>query len=220
MRGISFEHKKGASIVSEPSIKGSTFQGVIDDLHLAIEQGDISMADAEARLESADRPFHETEMKANPASWYPIESYRRIVELLLEVVGHGDPAYLLARGAKSAVRLRDSGVYHQVEYVGRINEARRNTQNTLVELQRQLRLIVTLARSIYNFGNWDVEVDDEILRVVVTDARALPDVSIPTIVGFMNKMGEFSDSPTPVHWTEKRVSPSRVEFSMSSLGDQ
>jgi hypothetical protein len=202
--------------MSEPCIKGSTFQGVVDDLHLAIAQGDISTEDAEARLEPAELPYLEPGMKANPASWYSIGSYRRIVELLLDVVGHGDPAYLIARGEKSAVLLRDAGVYQQVEYVGRINKARRNTEDTLGELQRQLRLIVTLARSIYNFGEWGVEVDDEQLCVVVTEARALPDVAVLTIVGFMNQMGEFSDSPTPVRWTENRVTPNRVEFTMSS----
>lgn len=203
--------------MSEPSIKGSTFQGVIDDLHLAIAQGYISAEETETRLEPTEIPYLDPEMKVNPASWYSIESYRRIVELLFDVVGHGDTDYLLARGAKSAVRLRDSGVYQQVEYVGRINKARRNTQSTLIELQRQLRLIVTLARSIYNFGEWDVEVEDDLLRVVVNDARALPDIAILTIVGFMDKMGEFSDSPTPVRWTGNRVSPNRVEFTMSSL---
>ncbi len=206
--------------MSEPSIKGSTLQGVIDDLHQAIAQGHISIEDAEARLEPAEFPLLEPAMKANPVSWYPIESYRRVVELLLDVVGHGDTAYLIARGARSAVRLRDMGVYQQVEYVGRINEARRNTPNRLVELQRQLRLIVTLARSIYNFGAWEVEVAGDLLRVVVTDARALPNIAIPTIVGFMNQMGEFSDSPTPVHWEGERVSPNRVAFTMSSpLGE-
>jgi hypothetical protein len=206
--------------MSEPSIKGSTFQGVIDDLHQAITQGQISLEDAEARLGSAELPFLDREAKANPASWYSIESYRRIVELLLDVVGGGDDAYLIERGAKSAVRLRDAGVYQQVEYVGRINESRRNTQDTLVELQRQLRLIVTLARSIYNFGEWDVEVEGDLLRVVVTDARSLPNIAVLTIVGFMNKMGEFADSPTPARWRGDRVTLNRVEFTMLSSVDE
>ncbi len=201
--------------MSEPSIKGTTFQGVIDDLHAAVAQGVVSIEEAEARLDPAEVPFLDPETKANPASWYSIESYRRMVELLLDVVGNGDLAYLTGRGEQAAIRLRDAGVYQQVEYVGRINEARGDRENTLAELKRQLRLIVTLARSIYNFGEWDVEVDGEQLRVVVTDARALPDISVLTIEGFMNQMSEFSDSPTPARWTSCRPSVSRIEFAMS-----
>jgi len=201
--------------MSVPSIKGSTFQGVIDDLHAAIAQGSISADQAEARLDRAEVPYLDPEMKTNPASWYPIDSYRRMVELLLDVVGHGDRGYLIGRGERAAIRLRDAGVYQQVEYVGRINEARGGRASTPDELKRQLRLIVTLARSIYNFGEWDVEVDGDRLRVVVNDARALPDISVLTIEGFMNKMGEFSDSPKPIRWVGHRPSASRVEFSMA-----
>lgn len=202
--------------MSEPSIKGSTFQGVVEDLHAAIAQGDISLEDAETRLEPADHPFLDPEMKTLPGSWYPIESYRRVVELLLDVVGHGDSAYLVKRGENAAVRLHEAGFYQQLEYVGRINESRGGGKTTLLSLKSQLRLIISVARSIYNFGEWNVEVDNDRLRIVVSDARALPDISVLTIEGFMNKMGEFSDSPTPVRWESQRPSRERVEFTMSA----
>jgi len=202
--------------MSEPSIKGSTFQGVIDDLHAAIAAGRIGVEQCEARLEASDHVYLDPNRKILPASWYPIESYRRLVELLLDVEGHGDRAYLIRRGENAAVRLHDAGVYQQLDYVGRINESRRGGDNSLSTLQRQLRLIVTVARSIYNFGNWEVEVQDDRLLVIVSDAMALPDVSVLTIEGFMNKMGEFSDSPKPVRWTSQRPSRDRVEFRMTA----
>ena len=44
----------------------------------------------------------------------------------------------------------------------------------------------------------------------------MPELSILIIQGFMNKIGEFSDSPNSIHWVGARVSPDCVVFSMAA----
>ena len=99
--------------MAAPSIKGSAFQSVVSDLVGLIEAGRISRETAEARLEADDLRLLDD--KILPGVWYPIASYRRMTELLWEVEGNRAPAYLMARGARSAERLFEAGLYQQMQ---------------------------------------------------------------------------------------------------------
>ena len=66
--------------VSARCIKGTGFQSVIDDLQRLRETGDLSEAELGKALETQDLPLLSTGVQ--PGSWYPIDSYRRMLVLL------------------------------------------------------------------------------------------------------------------------------------------
>jgi len=76
-------------MATAPSIKGSAFSSVIDDVRRLRDEGRLGSDELEARLEAADLAL--IDEKIQTALWYPIESYRRLSELLLDVEGGGDP---------------------------------------------------------------------------------------------------------------------------------
>jgi len=92
--------------MAEPSVKGSIFRGVLDDLARVREEGRLSA-------------------EANPASWYPMESYARITQLLGDVEGAGKDSYFVERGRASARRLIKAGLYQQLAFLPRWNERTR-----------------------------------------------------------------------------------------------
>ena len=86
-----------------PSIKGTAFQSVAEDVRRLAASGRVSREALEARLEADDLRL--LDEKVAPGLWYPLSTYRRLTEVLLEVEGRGDPAYVVRRGARAAERL-------------------------------------------------------------------------------------------------------------------
>ena len=97
-----------------PSIKGSALARWWRTCARCATAGGISADQLEARLEAADLAL--LDGKVQPALWYPIESYRRLTELLLDLAGRGDPHYVADRGARAAQRLWESGLYVQLQH--------------------------------------------------------------------------------------------------------
>ena len=95
-----------------PSIKGTAFQALGADLSDLIRSGRTPREAVEARLEAED--LRVLEAKIVPGLWYPLACYRRMTELLWEIEGGRDPAHLLARGARTAERLFEAGLYQQM----------------------------------------------------------------------------------------------------------
>lgn len=199
-----------------PSIKGSAFEGVIADLRALLEHGALSRGELEARLQAEDLAY--LDEKILHSSWYPIESYRRLVELLRDMAGGGRDAYLEQRGEEAAQRLADAGVYQQLDYVkNRTGTSAGSTvEAELDQLARSLRLILTLWRTLFNFGAFAVERADEPgrLLVIVTDAEALPEVAVKVIQGFMNRATELARGERAYGWEGRRESPERVVYRM------
>ena len=164
------------AFVDAPAIKGSAFGAVVTDLNCAIEQGRISRDEVEARLEPGDIPVLDS--KAVVSSWYPIETYRRLAELLVDVEGRGRPAYLRERGARAAERLFAAGVYQQLRFG---DERAQELQGGGEKWgQRDGAIMATLAGAIFNFSRWRFEVVDAARRIYlieVTEALALPEVA-------------------------------------------
>src|SRR5687768_11501021 len=99
---------------TRPSIKGSALSSVVEDVRALRDTGRLSAE----RLESSLAPEHLALLddKVQAALWYPIDAYRRLTELLLEVSGRGDPQYVVDRGQRAAQRLWESGLYVQLQH--------------------------------------------------------------------------------------------------------
>lgn len=160
-----------------PSIKGSAVSALVEDVRALRDGGRLSAEELEARLAPEDLALLES--KIQPALWYPITSYRRLSELLLELEGHGDLEYIADRGARAAERLWESGLYVQFQH----GEEQVRDKGALSE--RDSRLLTTLSGAIFNFSRWQFRLVDGGGEITVTEARDLPDVSVHAARGFL-----------------------------------
>jgi hypothetical protein len=194
-------------MTTTPSLKGSAISSVVDDVRQLRERGVLPVERLEATLEPADLALLDAKIQA--ALWYPIESYRRLSELLLEVQGKGNPRYLADRGACAAERLWEAGLYVQLQHGEEKAEAARKVGGTLSE--RDARLITSLAGAIFNFSKWRYLAEDDHALIEVTDAAAMPDVSVQAATGFLEYVvSRLRKRDTLI--VALRPTPDRVEF--------
>jgi hypothetical protein len=172
--------------VSHPSIKGSVFSSVVEDVERLIRVGLISRQKIEAKL--GEEALSHLDEKIQTALWYPIESYRVLSELLVEVEGGGRMEYMFERGERSAERLFDQGLYEQLRYASEKSES-----GTHLQIRSAGRLIVTLAPAMFNFTRWSFHVDPDTTQrftIQVKDARELPEVLRYSSAGFCHAVSE------------------------------
>lgn len=178
--------------MTEPSIKGTVFRGVVEDLLRHRDEGRITPAEIEAELAPRDRVF--LQEKLLDASWYPIETYVRMIDLLCAKVGGGRVDYYLERGERSAQRLLAAGMYSQLDFLGRWREdegeGRIGTPaQMLAAYASKLKLVISLARAIYNVGEWTVVPDPEHamrVQIEIRDAGHYSEGMRYAIQGFLN----------------------------------
>jgi hypothetical protein len=168
-------------VMGDPAIKGSVMVNLVTDLLQMRNEGRISGEELTARLAPEDRVILEQDVL--PSTWYPIESYRRMTELLLEKEGGGED-YLRARGAGSAQRILDGGLYTEMR---RLRPGAR--ERTFNAVERSVRSLVALSQTILNFGRGEVLPDPDHPRrlvIQISDAAAYPEVLRFTSEGFYN----------------------------------
>ena len=194
-------------MASVPSIKGSALSSVVEDVRALHESGRLPDDQLMAMLEPADLEL--LEAKIQPALWYPIQSYARLTQLLLELVGGGDPQYVVDRGARAAQRLWESGLYVQLQHgEERAATARRRGG---VMTDRDARVITTLSGAIFNFTRWSYRAGDPDAVIEVCEAEAWPEVSVWAARGFLEYVvSRLRRIETAVDGV--RVAPDRVEF--------
>jgi len=206
--------------MTEPSIKGSIFKGVIDDFVRLQREGRISQEEVDARLATEDLALLECEITAS--AWYPIESYGRLMDLLGEIEGGGKDAYFVERGRGSARRLLESGLYQQLSFLSRwdntLGSAGSDLSAEIADYARNLRMVTSLASAIYNVGKWAVEPDTEHpgrVCIAVREAHAYTDPMRLAIEGFLNECARAArDHLAHLHISE-RPAPDLMLFRMT-----
>jgi hypothetical protein len=199
-----------------PSIKGSAFQSVVHDLTRLIQAGKIARETVEARLEAEDLLLLDD--KVLPGLWYSLGTYQRMSELLWEVEGNRDPAYLMARGARSAERLFESGLYQQMQRGDELGAAKRERGEAWSEFDGNL--MTSLASAIFNVSRWRYRrhpEDVNVNRIEVTGARELPEVSRWAAQGFIEYMASRMTGVT-VLVTSERPAPDRIVYTLRNSG--
>ena len=203
------------------SVKGTIIEGVVGSLVRLRDAGRLTDEELEVRLEAED--FALLDRKVNSAAWYPMASYTRLLVLLGDIEGNGDPGYFVERGRSNARRLMDAGLYGQLNFVSRWRES---VQSGSIEKQKvgtsyagNLKLVVTLAKSIYNVGEWAVETDaDEPARVWIA-IRDAGDYSEPMRLaaeGFLNECAQARGRVGgPGLFTSDRPRPDLILFRMN-----
>lgn len=194
--------------MSEPAIKGSAFTGVVEDLLKLVAQGETSREELEVFLEPADVAFLDEEIAAG--FWYPMVSYDRMVELLVELEGGDDPrAYLLGRGERAMQRLMDLGIYNQFA----------SLEKGWTRLSG--RVLGTMGNVVYNFLEFEIVselADDatdaeqsERFTVLVKDGGRLSNNAQTTIEGATAALATRA-AHGPVTVSSARVSTDEVEI--------
>jgi hypothetical protein len=194
-------------MASEPSIKGSALSSVVADVCALRDSGRLSADRLESALEAEDLALLED--KIQPALWYPIRSYARLTELLLEVAGLGNPQYVVDRGARAAQRLWESGLYVQLQHGEERAQKARRVGGAMTD--RDARVITTLSGAIFNFTRWRYVNAEPAALIEVSEAEDLPEVSVWAARGFLEYVvSRLRRTETRVSAT--RVAPDRVEF--------
>lgn len=193
----------------EPAIKGTVMVNLVADVVSLRNEGRISADALTARLERQDLEILET--KIMPSTWYPISTYRRLTELLMETEGGGED-YLRARGAGSAQRLLESGFYEQMR---RLRPG--GSDVSLSDIERSVRTLVVMSQTILNFGRGEVLRDpdhEKRLIIQILDAADYPEVLRFTSEGFYNACVRAVGRR--YSWRSSRPEPDRIVMRMDA----
>ena len=166
----------------QAGLKGTVLVAVTEELLRLVESGRVSRDWLEARLEARDLEI--LDAKIQPALWYPIESYERLMKTLVELEGGRDPvSFLRRRGRQAAARLAESGLYAQL---------RGDSAAHSLDL-RQVRRTLSLWAALVTFSQWSCAMESEqprVFRIEVTEAEKFPGVLRQANAGFLE--GVFS----------------------------
>ena len=199
---------------SVPSIKGSVFAGVVEDVKKLLGSGLAPRHEANRFLQPQD--FALLEAPVVITRWYDIQIYTRMNELLREIEGGGSNEYLRTLGRQTANRLLEGGLYSQLEYLNRTEVSKvTDAAARFAAFGRDLRLLTTISGSILNFSRWASLPDPERegrYQIEVTEARDFPEVLAWRSDGFVNQMATVHGDPDL--WSWERVAADRIVFRM------
>jgi hypothetical protein len=162
----------------EPSIKGTLFQNLVGELLELVDADRLGDADLAATLKPDERKLLDYDVSFS--AWYPVELYNRMLQLYA-VTAPGDPdAYLIAGGRRSARNLIALGLYSQLDT--RTEESWEN---------RAGRVLVTLAGSLFNFGEWQWKgLARQGFSILVDGASPMGDELVLRTAGFVQLLAE------------------------------
>jgi hypothetical protein len=203
-----------------PSIKGTIFGPVAEEIQALRESGRISDDELAACLEAKDIEL--LEEKALVASWYPIDTYARYLDLLCKKEGGDDPHYFETRGSMSARRLMDAGLYSQLDLLGSIADEPERAGSDAEEramraYRSKLSVVLSLAGSIYNCGRWKALPDDEHpgrAVIEIREAEAYSDGMAGAIVGFLDECARAVNRKSRKLYAFERPSRDRILIRM------
>jgi len=180
--------------LAEPGIKGSVFAGIIEQVRILRASGRVAQRELEARLGKEGLAYLDEKIMA--AKWYSIRVYGAIRELLRDVEGGGREEYTIQAGAESARRLIASGLYQQLDFLKRWRD-QLHTRDREIERQRrshfsrQLSLVSTIHRSLFNFGDLKIEQVPgftDRFQLEYWDQGTMPRVCRLAVLGFWNEL--------------------------------
>lgn len=181
-----------------PSIKGSAFQSVAEDVKRLVDQGRLDPEDLERHLDDKDRGLLDAVI--TPVAWFPIATYGRLLELLAREEGGVDPmAYLRERGARAAERLL-SGTYGSYA-------AEPGTWGPRVG-----QTMIGIGKLLYNFTTWSFRsADGDVFEIEARDARDYPETARHTAQGFVRWFAEHA-AGRPMRVDSSRPTPDHIVF--------
>lgn len=189
-----------------PSIKGAVIKALVQDTRDGLADGRITRAAAEQQLTAEELQLLQDEIL--DTGWYPIDSYRRLSDLLDDQLGARDVRYIQKRGAAVAERLIRLGVYQQVSFLNRVGAA-----ESMAVAYQNLKLTATLWNSFFNFGVWTTSQQPEsrTFAMQVSQSEAMPEKGWDAVEGFIWRLTQEVD-PEGVTLKRETTGPGSVQF--------
>ncbi len=205
---------KGAAVAATPSIKGTVFLALVEDVQKLLAKKAVKREELGRWLQPKDLSCVDSAVHAH--EWYDIRLYARLSELLRDVEGKGRNEYLVKRGERSARRLIDGGLYSQLEYLQAASFGRQSDpKERFAAFGRDLARTTTLSASILNFSKWAAKPDPAQANrwlMEVSEARDYPETLAWATLGFTNELGRTKRKEDI--WTWERPEPARIVFRM------
>jgi hypothetical protein len=185
----------------EPSVKGSIFQSVAEDVKGLISQGVLDDTDLESMLSEKERA--QLNALVTPLSWMPISTYCRLLEVMARFEGGASAEdYFRRRGAIAAERLL-GGTYSSYD-------AQPGTWGEQVA-----KSMIGIARLLYNFTVWNFQaLEGGVYEIRAEEAGAYPEIARHTAHGFLQAFADKS-ATEPMKVTSERARPDVVIFRVS-----
>jgi hypothetical protein len=191
---------------TELCIKGTAFLLARRDVQLLVETGRLSQVALERRLEPRDLELlAETPL---PTSWYPVDTYDRLLRVLMDIEGRGDVSYLVQRARKGMEALMRSGIYKQLERA----ESIARTQG-LDWFERTGHILATLPSAFFNRGSWKLS-REEARQTFTLEGTGIEGMTMNVahiVQGAVEYAGEQLIQ-SPVEVTVQRLREGRVVF--------
>ena len=191
--------------MSVPSIKGTAYNSVHEDLHHMIDDGRVTRDELEATLSKAELEGFDSKVLAS--KWYPISTYRKLLALVAAKEGKGRVEdYLQDRGWRAAERLKEAGIYRQ------LGSEEGNGKSWGA---RVADLVAKISGLHYNFTRWSVDEPENpaTFHVVVDDARDFADECRFTAQGFV-AFAATMIAGAPVKISSTRPTPDRIIYTI------
>jgi hypothetical protein len=189
-----------------PSIKGTAYSSVHDDLHRMIDDGKLSRDVLEAELSREEIDLFDSKVLAT--RWYPIDTYRKLLATVArtDAKGNSVDAYLFDRGWRAAERLKEAGIYRQLGA---------DEHSTKSWGARVAQLVGGISGLLYNFTRWSVEetTNPNAFQIVVEDAKDFADECRWTAQGFVAFASTLLAN-APVKINSTRPTPDRIVYSV------
>ncbi|HVH06070.1 MAG TPA: hypothetical protein VNE71_08750 [Myxococcota bacterium] len=139
---------------NELKIRGPSFQIARRDVLVLVESGRLTRAALEARLDPDDLEL--LEETPRPNAWYPLATYDRLLALLVEFEGQGDPTYLVRRAHKGSEELMRGGVMRQLESADTVVR----TQEGGSWFEQAGHVLATIPAALFDRGSWRLSADE------------------------------------------------------------
>ena len=190
--------------MSVPSIKGTAYSSVHEDLHRMVDDGRVTHDELEAILSKDELEAFDSKVLAS--KWYPIDTYRKFLALVAEKEGKGRvEEYLTERGWRAAERLKEAGIYRQL-----VPEEGGGKSWGV----RVADLVGRISGLLYNFTRWSVDEPDNsaTFHVVVDDAKEFVDECRFTAQGFVWFAATLMAGGAPVKISSSRPTPNQIVY--------
>ena len=163
----------------EPSVKGSILAVALAQLFELVERGRVDLREVEETL--GPEWFQAARGgRIAPSAWYPVDFYDRVLVLMMNRAGDGRTEYLVELGRQAAAALASQGIYKQL---GRKAGDEPD--------ERFVRQLLTLAKALYSFTNWELEAFDAAecrFVIKVSEAARYPESVRWRNCGFLEAM--------------------------------
>jgi hypothetical protein len=187
------------------AIKGTALESVIDDVNRLVDEGRFSRDDLEIWLLAPDLEL--LDRKINSAGWYPIDSYGRLSDLLMQHEGQGQSEYLVERGRRAAERLKASGIYSQLS-------ADRQRWG-----DRLGAIMASIGPAMFKDSEWSFEQASaeagasQRFKIHVRVTQGFPEAGRHAAQGFIDFLSNQSWAEGDVQVESRRLSDTELEFS-------